>query len=69
VSGSDFFGGCLGMVAGALLGYIVIGPLGALLGFLVFALITGLVVSSNDRRELQQASALTEACARANHVC
>lgn len=49
MSSSDYFGGCLGMVAGGLLGYIFIGPLGALLGLLIFAVITGLYVASKER--------------------
>lgn len=49
MTGSDAFGGCLGIVAAAILGQLIFGPLGALLGALISAVVVGLVVSANER--------------------
>jgi predicted lipid-binding transport protein (Tim44 family) len=50
MSGSDWFGGCLGIVAAGLLGLVIAGPLAALLGALLSAVIVGLVLSAQERK-------------------
>ena len=50
MGGSDWFGGCLGIVAAGLIGLVLYGPVGALLGALFSAVVVGLVLSTQDRR-------------------
>jgi hypothetical protein len=57
VSSSDWFGGCLGIVAAALIGLLVAGPLGALLGALLSAFVVGVVISSQERKRKSAARA------------
>jgi hypothetical protein len=59
VSGSDWFGGCLGIVAAGFIGLAVFGPVGALLGALTSSVVVGLVLSAQDRRRKRQQAAVS----------